>query len=115
MRVEILHGHAVIGRSELDRLDPPMGVATGFLEPTDHYDPMRHAGDIEGLDNQHAAESMFSVRGSDGKVVECSGVWIRDYREALGEIEVDVIGIPYQEYEAHFGTHPHYTDYWRRS
>ena len=112
MRVEILHGDAVIGRSELDRLDPPMGVATGFFEPTDHFDPRRHAGDIEGRDNQHAVESGFSVRGPDGKNVECSGVWIRDFRDALDEIEVDVIGIPYPEYAARFGTHPHYTDYW---
>jgi hypothetical protein len=108
MKVMILAEAEFIGTSELDRLDPPMGVAVGVFTPTTAYDRSLHAGDIEGKENHLGLGAALSVEGPQGKV-ECAGVHIADFRGGLGEIEVHVLGI--SNFEALFGDHPHFRSY----
>jgi hypothetical protein len=110
MKVKILAKAEVIGASELDRLDPPMGVAIGAFTPTIAYDRNLHAGDIEGKENQLGSGAALTVEGPQGKV-DCAGVHIADFSDSLGEIEVHVLGI--SNFEALFGDHPHFRSYYR--
>ena len=115
VQIEILHDAQVIGSADLSRLDPPMGVAVGNLHPGVAYDRLRHATDIEDRENPCARAEKLSARTADGGTIDCMAITVGDYSDALGEIEVTVIGIPYPAYEAYFGDHPHYKDYYRTS
>lgn len=108
MKVTILAGDEVIGIGELDRLDPPMGVAVGPFTPMPAYNRSLHAGDIEGKQNHLGLGANLSVEGSQGKI-DCVGVHIADYSDHLGEIEVHVLGI--SNFEVLFGDHPHFRSY----
>ena len=48
MIVHLLFNGIPIGAGSLMQLDPPMGIATGTFEPTDHYDRDSHANIVEG-------------------------------------------------------------------
>ena len=109
MKVEILSGGEVIGVGELDHLDPPMGVAFGPFIPTTAYDRTRHAGIIDGNENDLGLSATLVARGPHGEI-ECSAVGIQDAQDALGEIEVSVLGI--SEFETYFGDHPDYKGYY---
>jgi hypothetical protein len=109
MRAEILADDKVIGTAELDRLDPPMGVAHGPFTATPAYERAIHAGEVDGQPNEIAADVSLTVRGPQG-VLECQGVWIADFQDTLGEIQVSVIGI--SDYETYFRDYPDYRAYW---
>ncbi len=111
MQVDILYEAQVIGRADLAKLDPPMGVAGGDFQPSEAYDRLRHATNIEGCENPDANAEKLSARAADGCTIDCVAVTVEDYREALGEIEVSIIGIPYPAYETFFGAHPGYKAY----
>ena len=109
MKVEILSGDDVIGVAELNRLDPPMGVAFGPFQPTAAYEPSFHAGMIDGNENEAELRSVLGARGPRG-MIECAAIGIEDFQEALGEIQVSVMGIA--EFESYFGEHPDYKGYY---
>ncbi|MHA6476794.1 hypothetical protein ACX1DW_04780 [Stutzerimonas sp. KH-1] len=94
----------VVGNSELENGDAPMGVAFGTFKPLDGYDNIRH----ECLTN-HADQSALklSVRTDTGLTVPCAGVSILDYSvETNSElIEVNVLGIPESIYSKLFPEH----------
>ncbi|WP_245443483.1 hypothetical protein [Rhizobium phaseoli] len=58
MKVEILYKGKVIGRSDLQPVDPPMGVAAGPFEATLDYDPLLHAYVIDGDDNDMDSKAL---------------------------------------------------------
>lgn len=109
-RFEILAGGVVIGHSELEHGDPPMGVATGRFFPLTAYEAIQpqvvaaRDGSQEGLG--------FSVRVAGGQTIPAQGgVRIDDYSAELGDdgIEVDVLRIAYPLYEELFpGRHEEY-------
>jgi hypothetical protein len=107
MRFTVKLGGQVVGSSELEHGDAPMGVAFGKFIPTAAYDAIRpycltkKAGDPEGV-------AGLTVEMEVGELIECSGgVHILDFSEELGEahIEVHVNGIPYPQYGEIFPCH----------
>jgi len=106
VRVEIVCDGNIIGHCTLTPEDPPMGVAGGRLEPSQEYVPETHAGQIGEARNERGAKASLSARSSDLGKIDCAGVFIEDFSEALGEIHVAVLGIPYPDYENFFGNHP---------
>jgi hypothetical protein len=108
MKVEVFAGDTVIGVGELNKLDPPMGGADGPFTPTAHYNPTRHAGEIGGEPNrQH--DTKLTIRGPKGNI-ECGAVYLADFKDALGEIELIVSGM--SDFKSYFGEHPHYKQYY---
>ena len=115
MRVEIHHAEKLIGCSNLDAADPPMGVATGLFEPTEDYDPKIHAGEIDDVHQPNVYNlTLVASSPKHGKIV-CHSVFIQDYSESLGERHVSIMGIPYPDYEMFFGDYPAYKAYWNQS
>ena len=105
MRFEVRLGSEVIGFSELEAGDAPMGVAGGRFCPTPAYSPIqRHC--IEHRDSWVPIPEL-TVSFAGGKPIECSsgGVVIEDYSPELGEIHVEVCGIPYPLYGELFPQH----------
>jgi hypothetical protein len=94
----------VVGYSELERGDPPMGVAFGNFTPSNSY-VMIQRECITNHVNQSALK--LSVCTEAGVVIQCSGVSILDYSaEAEASlIEVNVLGIPSGLYEKLFPEH----------
>lgn len=114
MQVEIFLNDELIGSSFLDASDPPMGVARGTFEPSSTYQPSAHAFEIDGGYNENGANLPFVIKAR-GEIVECAGAGIQDYSTSLGERHVEVLGIPYPEYDVRFGTYQSYKAYWGRS
>tara|TARA_R110000824_G_scaffold91372_4_gene222378 strand:- start:531 stop:878 length:348 start_codon:yes stop_codon:yes gene_type:complete len=115
MQVEIHHAGKLIGCSHLDAADPPMGVATGFFEPTTDYDPKIHAGEIDGVHQSSVYNLTLVVNSLMHGKIECHSVFIQDYSESLDERHVSILAIPYPDYETYFGDYPAYKAYWNQS
>ena len=106
MRFEVKLRGEVIGFSELEGGDPPMGVAFGRLLPTPAYTSIRPYC-IEHRDYWKLIPEL-TVQESGGVPIECSGgVQIIDFSPELGEegIQVHVNGIPYPLYGELFPQH----------
>ncbi len=110
MQIKIFADEILIGRSNLDQLDPPMGVAMGSFFATDAYDRTLHANVIEG-DHIGDRGKMLFIQSSDHGRIECAAISIEDYSDGLGEIEISVMEIPYPEYEIFFSEYDHYREY----
>jgi len=94
MKYEVFAGDVMIGWSELEKGDPPMGVALGVFHPTDSY----RAGEARGL----------RVRPEGGGFFEpAAGVQIEDYSADLGAdgIEISVLGLDADTYQQFFPMH----------
>jgi hypothetical protein len=93
-RFHIYLGEYLIGTSNLEFGDPPMGVAFGRFEPNEAYENInvvRNSGNL-------------SVRSGSGVILNSSGgVHIEGQLEE--GMEVSVLGIPHAEYEALFPQH----------
>jgi hypothetical protein len=90
-RFDIYRGEELIGSSDLEFGDPPLGVAFGKFIPNDRYGP------------GNAADSALCIRTASGVSIESSGgVYIQG---ELDDMEVAVLGIPYPEYETLFPEH----------
>jgi hypothetical protein len=109
-RFEVYSGSTIIGYSELEAGDPPMGCAGGRFLPLPSYAPLKmsclidpHSGSVSS--QEHLA---LSVRLVGGDVIPAQGgVLILDYSDDTDRsaIEVDVQGIPYPLYEELFPEH----------
>jgi hypothetical protein len=108
-RFEVLAGEVVIGYSDLEGGDPPMGVAFGSFQPTAEYASIRHL--VLGSGGRLVEELNLSVRVRSGRTVHAEGgVVIEDYSfEGLSGditvIEVAVFGVPYPLYRDLFPAH----------
>ena len=105
MRFEVLSGDAIIGWSELELGDPPMGVAYGRFHPSDLYVSSVHAGPATGL--------RMRPDGGEGVFESVGGVHIEDLSADFGpeEIEVTVLGLEAETY-AHF--FPHHMEWYEK-
>ena len=106
MRFVVKLGTEIIGFSELEGADPPMGVASGRFIPTPAYNSIQHHC-IEHRD-RWISISELRVETPEGLTIECSGgVQIIDFSPELGEkvIEVHINGIPYPLYGELFPQH----------
>jgi hypothetical protein len=105
MRFEVKVGSEIIGFSELEGGDAPMGVAFGRLVPTPAYIS------IQPYCIQHRDHWKFipglTVQEPGGVPIECSGgIQIVDFSPELGEegIQIHLLGVtspPYDELFAH--------------
>lgn len=104
MRFEVRLGNEVVGFSDLEGGDPPMGVAGGKFLPTSAYSSIqRHC--IDHRDHWVPIPGL-SVWIASGELIECQGgVVILDYSSEIGEIQVEVSGIPYPLYGELFPQH----------
>jgi hypothetical protein len=98
MRYEVFAGDELIGWSELEKGDPPMGVAEGRLMTTPAYCPTQHA-----LPHQ----PQLRIRAVGDTFLEHTGAYIEDQSAALGPdgIEVIILGLPLDSYRRHFSQH----------
>ena len=103
---EIKLGNEVVGFSELEGGDAPMGVAFGALTPTPAYASIQpyciehrdHWINISGL----------TVQTPSGVLIECSGgIQIIDFSPELGEagIQVHLNGVTDPPYDELFPNH----------
>ncbi|CAN7610600.1 hypothetical protein [Rhizobium sp. LjRoot254] len=117
LEVRLFSGETCLGTATLYAADPPMGVASGPLNPNDAYLPLRsiidaifqNSGDWDAL-------ALKVVAIGDGSRVEgVGGISIGDFlgNEAFPP-EVTVLGIDCASglYELWFGTDPAYRAYY---
>jgi hypothetical protein len=115
-RFEVLANGIVIGYSELEKGDPPMGCAGGRFFPLPPYEAMQPM--VVAARNDSQAHLALAVRTEDGDAVPAQGgVQINDFSAELGPtgIEVEVLGIGYPLYEELFpGRHAEYVAFFQK-
>jgi len=112
MRFEVKLGNEIIGFSELEGGDAPMGVAGGRLLPTPAYTSIQRYC-IEHRDCWVSLPGL-TVSEVGCAPIECSGgVQITDFSPELGEagIEVHIQGVPYPCYAELF---PHHVETYKK-
>jgi hypothetical protein len=104
MRFIVKVGDEMVGFSELEGGDPPMGTACGKFVPTGRYASIQQHCKPEAL--QSIPNLTIEIEG--GQLIEHSGpVQIIDFGPELGEdgIQICVDGIPYPLYGELFPHH----------
>jgi hypothetical protein len=102
----VFASEVLIGHSDLETGDPPMGVASGRFWPLPAFDGIRSKciAAREGCQDHLA----LSIRLPNGLPLPAEhGVSILDYSSELGPdgLEVHAVGIAYPLYEALFPEH----------
>lgn len=110
MRVDVFDDLTIIGTAVLDRLDPPMGVASGIFTPSSEYQRGRHARMIDGALSQDFT-ARLNARADGRGQVERVRIEIEDWSEIAGEIQLwayfesgldyDPIFSEYDDYKAY--------------
>ncbi|WP_409308914.1 hypothetical protein [Pectobacterium sp. B1J-3] len=95
MAFEIRKGNKIIGFSELEFGDPPMGFVHGAFKPTQFYSP-----------NADKTGCKLFIRGTDEEIAN-DFIVIEDISEELGEpfIEVTILVSTAEIYEKFFKHH----------
>lgn len=93
---------SLIGSTNLEFGDPPMGVALGRFFPLVAYAVVQ-AEVVSARCGDQAALAL-SVATPDGRKIVCVGVHIADYSADLGDdgMEISVLGIEWPPYEELF-------------
>lgn len=107
-RFEIYSGISLIGWSQLELGDAPMGVAFGRFLPAPGYAAIK-ATVVAARGGPLPEELQLSIREhSNGEILKsCGGVHIADYSSELGieGLEVSILGMPNADYEVIFHEH----------
>jgi hypothetical protein len=111
MRVHLLWNNVTLGAANLTQLDPPMGVAMGSFEASDHYDQHAHANVIEGAYIGDKGISFVVVSDTHGQI-NCANIAIEDFAESMDVRQLTLFGIPYPEYVRFFGEYDDYKAYY---
>ena len=101
-RFEIFFGSTLIGWSDLESGDPPMGVALGRFFPSSAY-----SINMTSQQDEHSQTSL-SLRIQGGETLQSAGgVHITDFSADLGPdgIEVSILGITNPPYDLLFPQH----------
>jgi len=95
----VYSGATLVGTSNLEYGDPPMGVAFGRFFPVAAYASIQAqcASNHDDQTNLH-----LSVAVPSGEIIQCAAVGILD---CGGDIEVNVLGISYPFYAELFPQH----------
>jgi len=103
-RFSIYSGMMLIGYSSLEGGDPPMGVAFGQFEPTAGYLAIQNECRTNHVDQSGLT---LSVKTEAGLAIPSMAIAILAYAEALPPdcIEISVLGIPADFYDALFPYH----------
>jgi len=105
-RFEVTIKSVIVGNSELEHGDPPMGVATGKFLPNLEYAKFQ-AAIIFARDKSQSHLSL-GIRVCGGQELSAmGGVRIADYSAELGDdaLEVYVLGITSPDYAELFPNH----------
>jgi hypothetical protein len=110
-RFDIYSKELLIGWSELELGDAPMGVAFGRFIPTPNYDDIRPLVIASGGMTQEGLH--LSARLPNDTPLKCVAVCITDYSADLGAsgLEVSVLGISDPPYDQLF---PHHVSAYER-
>jgi len=106
-RFEVFSSASLVGWSELELGDPPMGVAVGRFLPAPGYVTIQSVV-VAAAGGSLPEDLHLSIRGSDGMTLQsCAGVHIADYSAELGPEgqEVSILGVPYPDYKSLFPEH----------
>lgn len=106
-RFEVYSGALLVGWSELELGDAPMGVAFGRFLPAPGYVAIQSV--VMAAASGPLPENLqLSIRDSGGTTLDASaGVHISDCSVELGPegLEVSILGVPYPSYETLFPEH----------
>jgi hypothetical protein len=106
-RFEICSGDTLVGWSDLERGDPPMGCADGRFFPSPHYISIQAA--VVSSSGSDQSDLRLSVRLAEtGEVLDLvGGVSLLDFSSELGadEMEVSAQGLGYPRYGELFPHH----------
>ena len=103
-RFSVHCGDALIGWSDLETGDPPMGTAFGRFVPAPEYSQVRAA--FIAATEQRGSAPLLSLRGSGGESIESAGgVHITDLGMDSADIEVAVFGVSDPPYDSLFPEH----------
>lgn len=102
-------GDRVLGISQLENGDPPMGVVSGLIELLDmgYRDVDTYLLDNGGNDDSGIVrlnDSSLSVTNEKGEELPSVGIYLENCTE-LEECHVTVLGIDYEYYEIYFKHH----------
>ena len=106
-RFEIYSSSSLIGWSELELGDAPMGVAFGRFLPAPGYVAVK-AAVVAAQGGPLPQGLQLSIRDSSGSVLEsCGGVHIADHSFELGPegLEISILGVPYPDNGSVFPEH----------
>ncbi|NEO84584.1 MAG: hypothetical protein F6J87_10075 [Spirulina sp. SIO3F2] len=106
VKYKIYANEELIGESELERGDSPMGVAFGAMEPTENY--WQYQAIIRKQDFDTIEKLNLQVRTEQDFALEpCVGVGIEDLSEEADEtlIEIAIVGLERALYEKYFVHH----------
>ncbi|MDP9835588.1 hypothetical protein J2T09_000329 [Neorhizobium huautlense] len=113
IKIEILHDGVVIGTSDIEASDPPMGVASGAFTPTEAYKPVDHAFWIDLDCREPGDEIDLAARCAEFGIIRCAGVVIEDASD-LGEgRQVTVLGMYHDDYEVAFANDVAFREYYQ--
>jgi hypothetical protein len=107
MSFAIYAGDILVGHSELELGDPPMGVAFGKFIAAEGYRHIRHECRTNHADQAALA---LKARSPTGDWLPCVGVGVMDYSDHADDgdepyVEATVLGIPYPLYGELFPAH----------
>src|SRR5579863_2167394 len=117
---EIYSAGILIGHSDLEHGDAPMGVASGRLIPLPAFEEIRKfvALDLKQQEMPSQKHLNLTIRESGGgEIASSCGVQIMDYCAQLGSegLIVEILGVPYPLYEELFPRHVEaYRQQWKR-
>ena len=112
MRFEVKLGNEIIGFSELEGGDAPMGVAGGRFSPTSAYSSIQPYC-IKHRDRWVSIPELTVSAAGGAPIKSSGGVQIIDFSPELGEagIEIYLNGVPYPCYEELF---PHHVESYKK-
>jgi hypothetical protein len=105
VKFEVLANRVLVGYSDLEFGDPPMGVAHGVMRATEGYGEFRARVTAAAGGSVVGIELEVRSAGTE-KYLSCVGVGILDMSHEIPEPpHVEVLGIPYPEYGHLFPHH----------
>lgn len=109
----IISDGQILGHSEFEQGDPPMGVAFGRFIPAESFGAFIRAVPPDITDGDRVQIwNRLAARTSQGVVLQCAGVGIRYDLADETTCEVEVLGISSPPYEELF---PHHIEAYERT
>jgi hypothetical protein len=110
MQVSLHEGPTLVGTATIEHLDPPMGVAFGPFEPSEHYSRDRHANVIEGEFVEDRGRILTASADRYG-VLRTRTVAIEDWTNP-SYIELTLLFSDGNDFAEVFSTHADYIAYY---
>jgi hypothetical protein len=81
-----------------------MAAAGGRFVPTPDYAPRLHAYIIDGAHHDLDGKAELLACSAEFGMLRCEGIAIEDFNETLQEMNVNLLGIAYPDYETAFAS-----------